>query len=570
MEKKPKSAFNFNLFVPDADDSPPRVRREQDRAEGTQLVATEIEGDYFRPVTINIDKSSVVAIIGDNVRAREEVTDILAGRISPRSGVIQRSSNSKIEYVEPSLPEAVDPTMTIRDYFYEGRGLLDIAEELHRLYELMAVSPSIIDKVGKLQEQYEFLGGWSAENEVNEIISGLNVAANPHDEVTKDTLISELSSGQTSKIIVGRALFSKAGIIIMNEPSVHLDVKSRQWLATYLQGSRQAVVIATSDMSFTESVANKVIEITETGLVVQCSTGLNTFLEERAKIINHWVEEAEQKREEVENWALHVKQLQPMARKSADMAQVYRAAQTRLERMQQELSSFPGLEIINSRKRQLKLSFESATGGSLKVLEIPKLDIAYESGDDQGTNVVDLQNLLIQKGDRLAIVGRNGSGKSTLLKVVAGLRKDMVVEGEVKFGPSIKFGYYSPYTELANEDMTLRDHIRSQAASVGVGKIMDYWGFGGNEYYSTKVDEIRYKDEQARAQLAVIMAKKPNLIILDEPTSYLTPVYREKLAYSLKTYKGTLMVVSHDPEFLQELGINSVLKMPEGKYSVIH
>lgn len=556
------------IFIPDYDDTGTiRVRSEQQQALGAQLVARGISGEHFDETDISITPDSITVIIGDNVRARDELAMVLADRTPSQTGSINRPVDSRTEYVVPSLPNAVDPTQSIRDYFFAGRGILGMEEMMQALFDRAGEDPSALDEAGRIQERFEALGGWTADSDASEVLDGLNVAANAHDTITLDTPISELSSGQISKVIIGRALFSGAGVIVMNDPSVHLDVRSRQWLETYLDKSRQAVIVTTSDMEFAESVATKVVEVLDTGAVLQTSTGLTGFLDERNRIIDFWTEEAERQREAIKSWEIHIRDLlAPAAKRSDDMAQVKRAAVTKLEKMKSELAAMPGEKILQARQQVKERQFEAGRPSGNKVLELHSFQVAYEAQDNSGTEVIDIPNLDIRKGDKVAVVGRNGSGKSTLMRSIAVPESpELIIDGEAKLGPSVTVGYYSPYTRLPETDVTLRELVTSLSARSDVSAILEYWGFGRSSSYDLRVSELQHHDEQTRAQLAAIMAMAPNFILLDEPTSYLTPAYRQRLIDSLQAYDGTLLVVSHDPKFLQSIGPNGILEMPVAK-----
>jgi ATP-binding cassette subfamily F protein 3 len=556
------------LFVPDAGQAAQRVRNEFEDVAGAQLVATGISGELFDETNISIGPDSITVIIGDNVRARDELATVLAGITPPHTGSINRPADSRTEYVVPSLPQAVSPNQSIKDFFLDGRGILGIEDEISRLYEASIENPSALTRAGELQHFFEAHGGWTTDSDMTEVMSGLNIAANDHDTITPDTHIGELSSGQISKVIIGRALFSKAGVIVMNDPSVHLDVRSKQWLESYVKNSRQAIIVTTSDMEFAENIANKVVEVLNTGSVLQCAMSVPAFLKERDTIINNWVEESQRLHEDIEAQRIHIRDfLAPAARQTDNMAQVKRAAVTKLERMERGLDRMPGWKIMQQRRHANPRQFEVRNPSGVKVIDIPKLTVGYQVDDRPDMSVLEMHDLTIHKGDRVALIGRNGSGKSTLLKAIAQPDGNMVMDGTIDLGPSITHGYYSPYTTLpeGTADVPLRELIARADTRVDVSGIMDFWGFDRSTHYDTRVGELVHADERARAQLALIMARKPNLIMLDEPTSYLTPAFRERLIEALRGYDGTLLTVSHDPNFLQALGLNGILNMQEGK-----
>jgi ATP-binding cassette subfamily F protein 3 len=232
--------------------------------------------------------------------------------------------------------------------------------------------------------------------------------------------------------------------------------------------------------------------------------------------------------------------------------------------MKAEYEQMPGKVILDSEQKQkTNRRFEVKDRSGNDVISIKNLQAIYETSDNDGS-VIDIPSLDIRRQEKVALIGKNGSGKSTLMKILAGDDSDMVVDGECKMGASIDIGYYSPTTAIpAREDETIVGATTQLDAHPS--GILRYWGFNDGDSYKTTVSELKEDDEKTRMQLALIMAKKPNLLLLDEPTSYLTPSYQEKLVDALKDYEGTMLIISHNPDFLAKLGLTGRIVMPEGK-----
>lgn len=562
-------------FIVDAEVNQSAKGQTDAYAEGTHIVGKEVSGQFFDAVSFSLEPNSTVAIIGDNVRGRDEILEVMAGFAPPSQGKLTFSKKSKIEYVTPSFSEheMVDAKhKTIMTLFMEARGIAGMEERMSELYMQSAEDETALEKAGELQQIFESAGGYDAQSDAEQIISGLRIGVNEHDTITLDTDLTSLSSGQISKVIIGRALFSRAPIILMNDPSVHLDVKSKEWLQSYIQKSKQTIVISTSDILFAEEIATKIIEVTDTGLVIQCSTDYQTFITERERILNQWSSEASQKLKEIEEKRTYVKEfLGPIATRSASMGQAKRATETQISRLEDEYAVMPGKKINENKRAVKECKFETGEVITNKeLLRLESLRASYRVYNSQETpDVVSIDALSLISGDRLAVIGRNGGGKSTLLKALSpDNNEDLSIEGKILLADKTETAYMSPLTKLsAAPDATIVDVLKeaSQGKNVGIGNIMEYWGFKRSEHYDTPIRDMMHKDEIARLQLALIMARKADLIMLDEPTSYLTPVYRERLIKSLKQYKGTLLVVSHDPQFLEELELTGTVEMPGGK-----
>ena len=539
--------------------------------EGTHIVGRKISGRFFDSVDLSIEPNSTVVIIGDNARGRDELLQVIAGILPPKGGNIHRNETTRLEYVTPTFSgqeiENIEHK-TIRELFYEARGIKGMEDQIGTLYQLGINDPKALDAAGKLQITFEALGGYEASTEIEQILDGLNVRGSEHDDITSDTNVTSLSSGQISKIIIGKALFSRAGVIAMDDPSVHLDVRSKKWLENYINTSKQTIVVSTSDIEFAKNIATKVAEVTSIGPVIQCTADFATFIHQRDRILAQWEDEANLKLKEIQEKRAHVKEfLGPLAVRSSSLGQTKKTTETLIARMESEYGTMPGKKMTEQKSTIKDCYFEAEAQSSKEVVVIDAVKIFYESqGKDTTLEVVDLSDITILRGDKLAIIGRNGSGKSTLLKALGGLDSDMAVEGSIDIATNATKAYYSPYTALpTGKTVTIPNALEAAAGgNASIGKIMEYWGFKRSDYFNTPVDALRHNDEKARLQMALIMASKSNLIILDEPTSYLTPLYRERLIKALNGYKGTLLIVSHDPDFLQELSLNGTLSMPEG------
>ena len=533
----------------------------------SSLVINNLSGQHYENLSLSIQPGTTTVVIGDNVLARRELISDIAHIQGDSSADINLSKDARIEYITPSLTDEINPDLMLRDFFLSARGISGVEQQLDELWQLAAEGDeAAIKSAGELQDAFQNADGWNAERDISQIIQGLRLASSDHDIITLDTKLEDMSSGQISKAIIGRSLYSQANIVVMDDPSVHLDVRSKQWLTDYIGQSDTSMVIATSDMSFAEATADRVVEILDSKLTLNIGTGLANYQEERQKLIDSWTDEATRKKEDIQDLKVKIRDFfGPAAKRTDDMAQVLRAQRSKLERMQAEYDAMPGKILIESTPhREVARSFTAKHRSGANVFSLRQVEMLYvnDSSDNEGT-VIEAPDLQVYRGDRLAIIGNNGSGKSTLMKMLAGQTEEMLVEGEAKKGSSVEAGYFSPYTSLPNEDQPLRQILgRSDPNAMGT---LAFWGFNKSTSYDTKPRDITDKDSQARAQLALLMAQQPNVLLLDEPTSYLTPSYQEKLVESLKDYDGTLLVISHDPHFLVQLGLSGRIVMPSAQ-----
>lgn len=554
-----ESKYHISNFIPD-DPSTRRFSGPESITGGDTLVIEGMRGEHYDELSLSIHPGSTTVVIGDYYQARTEIIhDIADAARSGDNKNVSMPRGTTIEYVTPAIIEVDDPTMTLRDYFLQARSIAGYEQAMAELWA--TGDPSDIDEAGRMQQKFEDAGGWTADNDIEQIIAGLRIRSNDHDTVDLDTPVGEMSSGQVSKAIIGRALYSQAGVIIMDDPSVHLDVHSKDWLAGYVADSKKAMIVSTSDMRFAEDVGTRVVEVLDTGLVLNIGAGVETYSAERKRLIDGWIEEAERLKEDIDKKRVHIRDfLGPAAEKTDNMAQVLRREKTNLARMEEEYEAMPGRKLIDARNKRVKQRTFAAGRRSGDIVEtVENLVIMYDNEEGE-TTTIEVPHLDVRRGDKLAIVGPNGSGKSTLLKAIAGRTDDMMIDGMAKQGASVTMEMYSPYTTLPNANYPLRV-LLGESASDPMG-ILQYWGFDKQDHYDATPEDLVHLDEIARAQFALIMARRPNLLILDEPTSYLTPKYQQRLADAVRSYDGTLLVVSHDPYFLQELDLTGVVNMP--------
>lgn len=536
------------------------------------LVINNLSGQHYENLCLSIQPGTTTVVIGDNVLARRELISDIAHIQGDSSADINLPKDARIEYITPSLTDEINPELTLRDFFLSARGISGVEQQLDELWQLAAEGDeAAIKSAGELQDAFQNADGWNAERDISQIIQGLRLASSDHDIITLDTKLEDMSSGQISKAIIGRSLYSQANIVVMDDPSVHLDVRSKQWLTDYISQSDTSMIIATSDMSFAEATADRVVEILDSKLTLNIGTGLTNYQEERQKLIDNWTDEATRKKEDIQELKVKIRDFfGPAAKRTDDMAQVLRAQRSKLERMQAEYDAMPGKILIErTPHREVARSFTARHRSGTNVFSLQQVEMLYvnDSSDNEGT-VIEAPDLQVYRGDRLAIIGNNGSGKSTLMKMLAEQTEEMLVEGEAKKGSSVEMGYFSPYTSLPDEDQPLRQILeRSDPNAMGT---LAFWGFNKRASYDIKPRDLTDKDSQARAQLALLMARQPNVLLLDEPTSYLTPSYQEKLVESLIDYDGTLLVISHDPHFLVQLGLTGRIVMPSAQRQNLH
>lgn len=524
------------------------------------------ENEYIEPINVSIVPGEVLVIISDVAEARTSLIDAIADKGVGHNCNFYGSNQTKVTLIES---ETYENSKSIKDFFLESRNLNGTEARLLELYNQIDKNPDVAREMGELQERMDFNNGWGADSEITQILDGLNIQSNRSESINPDDMISEVSSGQFVKLALGKALYSKSDIVLLKDSDIHLDVPSRDWLISYIQGTKQALAIATSDMITANEVATHVLEVLSTRSYISVQGGMKTFEREKDRIIKEWISESDSVRDNIEHLKKDVARLRQAAQNSETLARRKDVQEAKLQKLEELYEGMPGTRLTNSERQIKKLKFEIDETGSQNVVSSPIMEVGYKKSPDK---LIILPEIDIYKGQRLAIVGLNGTGKSTLLKVLFNTNPEEIISDEtIKIGPSVKFSWYNPKKDTpVNTDLTLKSFLSEGKPkhSSGLGEVMDYWGVD-KKLLEMPMNFKLSRDVSSRILMAKMMLEKPNLLVLDEPTSHLSPKYKQRLIDALKDYKGTLITVSHDIDFLNGINISHVLEMPEGSVSTI-
>ncbi len=532
--------------------------------QGHYSVALEgLSCEYFEPIDLTIMPGDAVVVVSDMAEARAALVDGILSRGEGFEGKVHASNRTRFSLVEP---ESAEPDqLTIKDFYLSSRGLDGVEEKLMELYAGLGDNPDLADEIGKFQALMDDNNGWGAQNEIEQILMGLNIVADNEQPIDIDGNISDVSSGQYIKLALGRALYSKSDIVLLKDPDIHLDVPSRDWLISYIKATKQALVLATSDMLTAEEVATQVVEILNIGNFINIRGDMQTFSRERERIIKEWLADADRVRDEIDHLKNDVQRLRQAAQNSETLARRKDVQESKLIKLQDAYERMPGKRLSDAERSHKSLIFEIDEQGSQRVLSVPSINVSYRKQPDKIIHIPDFE---IFKGQRVAAVGLNGSGKSTLMKVAFGVAPDQIDASEaITLGPSVVLGWYGPDAKLPNDgSLTLRNflHEAKSKKSPGISEVLDFWGVDKNLLEKPMTSSLSH-DVITRILFASLMLKNANFLALDEPTSYLSPKYKERLITALQGYKGTLLTISHDVSFLNAIGITDVLKMPDGK-----
>jgi ATPase subunit of ABC transporter with duplicated ATPase domains len=500
----------------------------------------------FIEASAALQKGEKIGLVGPNGAGKTTLFRMITGQEEPDEGHILVDRGVSIGFFSQDVGEMADRSAVAE--VMEGAGAVsEVAAELAKLEAAMADSDqadqidAIIERFGEVQACFEDLGGYALDGKAREVLDGLGFS-----QEMMEGDVGKLSGGWKMRVALGRILLMRPDVMLLDEPSNHLDLESLIWLEQFLAGHDGALLMTSHDREFMNRVINKVIEIDGGGLT-EFSGDYEFYEEQRA--LNEKHQQAKFERQ------------QAMLAKEINFIERFKARASHAAQVQSRVKKLEKIDRVEPPKRRQSPGFD--------------LPPAPQSGEDVANlrgvhkrygNRVIYQglDLLVRRRERCCVLGVNGAGKSTLLKLVAGTTEpDM---GSVTLGGSVKMGYFAQYAmELLDGDRTVIETLEDAFPRAGQGSLRALaggFGFSGDEI--DKRCRVLSGGEKARLVMALMLFDPPNFLVLDEPTNHLDIATKEMLIAALSQYQGTMLFVSHDRHFLAALS-NRVLELtPEG------
>ncbi|HKW59968.1 MAG TPA: ABC-F family ATP-binding cassette domain-containing protein [Candidatus Dormibacteraeota bacterium] len=512
----------------------------QARSLAIDVVARRVLSDASFTVTAG-DK---VGLVGRNGAGKTSLLKVLAGEDDPAAGVVLRRGT--LGYVPQNPKPRGEATHTALSHILSGKGLDRAAERLAELHRRLETdhSPAMIERYAEAEERYRHAGGYSAESEARRIVAGLGLRP---DRV--DLPLGVLSGGERRRVELARVLFAEADLLLLDEPTNHLDTDAKTWLMDFLRDYRGAVIVVSHDLGLLDASITRVLHL-DAGRLIEYRGTYSQYQVARRREERRLTSLAQRQEAEIHRLTLLAEVMRRQTQKRARQA---KSIFTRVERMKAARVVAP------RRERQVKISFPEPPHSGRVVLRCSGLAKGYG-----GPLVVRDVSFEVERQDRLLVMGLNGAGKTSLLRILAG--ETEANAGSFQLGHGASLGYYAQEHEGIRAGVTVLTHMREQAPEQEERVLRALLGM-----FSLTGDVARQDagtlsgGEKTKLALAQLVAGRHNLLLLDEPTNNLDPPSRTGVARALAAWPGTMVIVSHDPEFVEALQPGRVMFMPEGR-----
>lgn len=505
--------------------------------------------EVYKNLTVEFNQNDKVGIIGVNGAGKTTLFKLILGELTPDAGTITVSS--KIGYLPQVIEDNFDKEMSAFDYLLSARPIKELENKLTNLYEQIATEKNehnlkkYMKDITKVEDELTYYEQYNAESELLKIIAGMNI-----DDALLDLKLKNLSGGQKSKIAFARLLYSKPETLLLDEPTNHLDLDTKDYIIEYLKNYKGLILVISHDTSFLDEITNKTLYIDKnkkTGTLYNGSYSKYEKIKKERELATSRLHDKQQKEEE--------KLKEIIARYIRGNEKKANIAKDRQKKLKKLLSEKVEVEKKNKyTKFKINIKYPSYS----IPISCNNLTFGYTE-----------ENLLYQnltfdliRGEKFLIVGENGIGKTTLLKLIMNILTPL--EGSINISEKTLIGYYAQEHDLLNKEKTIKENFSdSGLTDYELRRFLGSFLFTNDDIF--KKINILSPGERSRVALAKIALSGANTLLLDEPTNHLDPMTQLIIADTFKDYEGTMLVVSHNLEFVDNLGIERMLLLPSGR-----
>lgn len=507
--------------------------------------------EIYEDAEFQIGDLDKVGIVGVNGAGKTTLFRLLLGELELDSGSLT-SGNARIGY----LPQEIvleDEDITVWDFLFEGRPIKKYEQELEEIYKKLetavnAEQEALLARMGTLQERLEYFDFYEAETILLELADKMSIDAELYHRPMR-----ELSGGQKSKMAFARLLYSKPEILLLDEPTNHLDVSTKDFVIKYLKNYRGSVLIISHDIDFLNRIINKIMYINKATHKISVYDGDYYIYKKK------YAEEQRIREMAIVQQEKEIKELSDFVQKAKQASQtnhhLKRMGQERALRLDKKRGE---LQKRNRLYKRVKMDIRPKREGAQVPLEVENITFHYSGYPTLYQNL----SFQINGRERFLVVGENGVGKSTLLKLMMGILSPD--EGCIRFNQKTDIAYYAQELEQLDENKTVIDNVESEGYTPWqIRAVLSNFLFYDDDV--NKKVSVLSPGEKARVALCKILLQKANLLILDEPTNHLDPETQKIIGGNFNLFEGTIIAVSHNPSFVEQIGISRMLILPSGR-----
>ena len=519
-----------------------------------QNVTVEVGGkNVVQGATFTVMARDKVGIVGRNGAGKTSMFRVLGGENDPAAGKVMRSGAFGYLSQDPRTSPEQEARSAI-GHVLSGRNIDADLARLEKLRVVMEKEPSDknVAKFSKAEEEFTLKGGYSAESEARSISAGLGLK-----EDRLDLALGVLSGGERRRVELARILFAGSDMLLLDEPTNHLDIDAKTWLLNFLRNYKGALLVISHDLELLDEAITRVIHLDrpdedDTGMVYEYRGTYTQYKRSRA-------EDESRAEKKASLQAKEVARLQEVVDRfgaKASKATMAHSIEKRIARIEGESAG------VRKKDRALTVKFPPPPQSGITVVTTKGLSKGYG-----GPAIFEDVSFDLGRGERLLVLGLNGAGKTSLLRILAGATQANI--GDIEWGYKVEVGYFAQEHDTIDPNQSLIWHMRrelpagSALTETQMRALLGMFGLQGSKVFQESGSLSG--GEKTKLALAMLMVGRNNVLLLDEPTNNLDPASREAVADALESWPGSIIMVSHDEEFVQRLKPTKVILMPDGQ-----